>query len=181
VLNAGTVVNTVTVSGHDDENTPTSASDTATVIVLPLLPNSELAGSVYVDHNNNGFRDPGEVGIPGVTILLTGTDISGAAVNATVVTDANGNYQFTRMLPGTYTLTEVQPKEFLDGIDRAGTAGGSVSHDVISGIDLGANEIATSYLFGELGLAVISKRLLIFPNPGTNRPPGSGITEVNPL
>src|SRR5262249_32722993 len=30
-LNVGTVVNTVTVSGHDDEDTPTSASDMATV------------------------------------------------------------------------------------------------------------------------------------------------------
>src|SRR5262249_25275832 len=33
VLNGGTVVNTVTVSAHDDENIPTSASDTHTLDV----------------------------------------------------------------------------------------------------------------------------------------------------
>src|SRR5262249_54257126 len=37
-LNVGTVVNTVTVSGHDDEDTPTSASDMATVIVTNVTP-----------------------------------------------------------------------------------------------------------------------------------------------
>src|SRR4029453_1770978 len=37
-LNAGTVVNTVSVSGHDDENTPASASDTATVFVTNVTP-----------------------------------------------------------------------------------------------------------------------------------------------
>ena len=176
-----TLNNTATVSppaGVTDPD-PTNNSATDTDTLTQAL--SSLSGSVYVDHNNNGFRDAGEVGIPGVTVRLTGIDITGAAVNATVVTDANGNYHFTQMLPGTYTLTEVQPTEFVDGIDSAGTAGGSVSNDVIAGIALGPNQFATGYQFGEKGLAVVSKRPLIFPTPPEiKRVPGSGITEVNP-
>src|SRR5262249_23237500 len=37
-LNAGSAVNVVTVNGHDDENTPATASDTATVTVTNVAP-----------------------------------------------------------------------------------------------------------------------------------------------
>jgi uncharacterized repeat protein (TIGR01451 family) len=171
----GTLSNTATVTGAND---PNAANNSATDNDNLTNAFSSLSGSVYVDRNNNGIRDAGEIGIPGVTIRLTGVDASGAAVNATVVTDASGNYRFTRMLPGTYTLTELQPGGFVDGIDRAGTAGGSVSNDVISRIVLGPNQVATGYLFGEKGLAVISKRLLLLI-ANINRKPGSGFTDVN--
>jgi len=48
-----------------------------------------LTGTVYVDTNNNGIRDPGEHGIPNVTLRVTGTDIHGAPVNVTATTDAD--------------------------------------------------------------------------------------------
>src|SRR5262249_41380727 len=44
-LNAGTVLNTVSVSGHDDENTPATANDTATVIVTDVVPTIAVAKS----------------------------------------------------------------------------------------------------------------------------------------
>ena len=47
--------------------------------------NPFISGSVYIDSNNNGIRDPGEPGIPGVTV--TSTDQNGR----TVTTDSNGN------------------------------------------------------------------------------------------
>jgi uncharacterized repeat protein (TIGR01451 family) len=179
----GSLTNMATVSPPagvtDPDPSDNSATDTDT-LALPAF--SSLSGSVYVDRNNDGERSADEVGVPGVTIRLTGTDNSGNAVNATVVTDASGNYRLTRMLPGTYTLTEVHPAEFLDGTDRAGSLGGQAGNDVISGIVLGPNQDGTGYLFGERGLMVISKRPFITPNPGpVTRPPGSGVTEVNPL
>ena len=52
-------------------------------------------------------RMPGEPGLPGWTIDLL--DSAGAIV-ATTVTDANGNYSFTDVGPGTYTVQEeLQP------------------------------------------------------------------------
>lgn len=143
--------------------------------------NGELAGTVYVDLNNNSFKSANEVGIPGVTVTLTGIDAGGNSVNASVVTDAAGNFRFTRMLPGTYTLTEVHPAEFVDGLDRAGNAGGTAGNDVITGITLAPNQIGINYLFGERGLAVVSKRCLIMPASCPGRPPGGGVTPVNPL
>ena len=79
-------------------------SDVMTNLVLPLgastdgvgnnfgelLPSS-LAGTVYVDLNNNGEQDPGEPGIPGVSLTLTGTDDI-QAVHTVVTTDSTGHY-----------------------------------------------------------------------------------------
>jgi uncharacterized repeat protein (TIGR01451 family) len=116
---------------------------------------STLAGSVYVDLNTNGTRDPGESGIAAVTITLTGTDASGAAVNRSLGTDATGAFVFIDLLTPNaagYTLNEsVQPAAYADGIDAAGSAGGSVANDVISAIHLAVNTDATGYLFGEGG------------------------------
>src|SRR5262245_65562728 len=38
LFNAGTVVNTVSVAGHDDENTPVSGEDSHTLIVSDATP-----------------------------------------------------------------------------------------------------------------------------------------------
>ena len=38
------------------------------------LPGSVILGSVYQDNNNNGLLDPGETGIGGVTVTLTGVN-----------------------------------------------------------------------------------------------------------
>ncbi len=111
-----------------------------------------LAGSVYVDKNENGIREASETGISGVTITLTGTDASGNPINESVTTDANGDYVFIGLPPSNaagYTLTETQPVGWIDSIDTAGTAGGVVANDVISGIVLGGTTNASGYLFGE--------------------------------
>jgi hypothetical protein len=77
-----------------------------------------IAGSVYVDADNDGVRDAGEKGIAGVTVRLTGTDVDGTPVDRSVVTGADGNYVFdglTHAGPGGYTVTETQPQGYLDG------------------------------------------------------------------
>ncbi|MFQ3592195.1 MAG: SdrD B-like domain-containing protein, partial [Gemmataceae bacterium] len=143
----------------------------------------EIRGSVYVDRNNNGVRDPGEIGIPGVTVRISGIDLAGRAVSATVVTDANGNYVFRKMSAGTYRISQVQPHEFLDGIDRAGTAGGRATNDVISNVNLGVNQIATGYLFGERGLnpnMVSKQQFLASSQTIMNRRAGTGEAFLNP-
>ncbi|MDQ5872964.1 MAG: SpaA isopeptide-forming pilin-related protein, partial [Acidobacteriota bacterium] len=50
-------------------------------------------------------RDPGEPGLAGFTITLTSTAAGGPAAR-TVVTDANGNFLFTDVAAGSYTLSE---------------------------------------------------------------------------
>ncbi len=116
---------------------------------------STLAGSVYVDLDNDGVRDTGEPGLSGISIQLTGTDAAAQAVNRTATTDSSGAFLFIDLLTPNgagYTVREpVQPPAYMDGQDAAGTAGGTVGNDVVNAIHLGFNTDATGYTFGEHG------------------------------
>ncbi|MDH4118021.1 MAG: carboxypeptidase regulatory-like domain-containing protein, partial [Acidimicrobiia bacterium] len=117
-----------------------------------------ISGTVYEDLNNNGTQDPGETGIDGATVRLNGTDPNGAITEIVTVTTADGNYTFTDLLAGTYTITQDQPTGYLDGTDTAGSTGGTAVNpgDEIHTISLTAGEDATNYDFGELPAASIS-------------------------
>ncbi len=125
-----------------------------------------IRGTVYVDANNNGIRDTGEVGIPGVTIVISGITATNqnicTIVTCNTLTDASGNFEY-RDFPGSnatgYTLTEQSHlsaplNQFVDGRDTAGdmsgTVRGTAGNDVISGILIGAGEMLTNYQFGEV-------------------------------
>ncbi|MPT46989.1 MAG: DUF11 domain-containing protein [Sphingobium sp.] len=112
---------------------------------------STLAGSVFVDSDNDGVRQSGERGIEGVTVRLTGTDDSGKAVDISLKTDASGNYRFDDLLSGTYVVTETQPAAYSDGLDSVGSHGGTLGNDSISAITLPVGTDATDYAFGERG------------------------------
>lgn len=62
-----------------------------------------VSGSVYHDVNHNQIKDGGEVGIPNVTITLYNTQENNCK---SVLTDANGFYQFSNVLNGSYDLIE---------------------------------------------------------------------------
>jgi uncharacterized protein (DUF2141 family) len=64
-----------------------------------------ISGMKFNDVNGNGRKDNGEVGLAGWTINLKGPGASGPTVFA--VTDASGNYSFTGLSAGTYSLSEV--------------------------------------------------------------------------
>src|SRR5690606_8224201 len=58
---------------------------------IPL--NSAIAGRVWLDSDDDGVIDAGEEGIAGVSVHLTGTDATGAAIERETVTDAEGRYE----------------------------------------------------------------------------------------
>jgi hypothetical protein len=147
-----------------------------------IAANGSIRGSVYVDRNRNGRRDRGEVGIGGVTVRLTGTDLAGRTVNARVLTSASGMFSFRGLTPGTYQLVETHPRAYIDGRDRPGTARGVAGNDVIVGIRLGVNQRAIDYLFGEFGRRPGSITKNDFTVWGGRLPPrpnwGPGIVDV---
>src|SRR5262249_48462044 len=85
VLNAGTVVNTVTVSGHDDEDTPTSASDMATVTVTNVTP------SITVDKTDPTTIAEGNPVTYGFKITNTSTASTDPVTITSVIDDQLGD------------------------------------------------------------------------------------------
>ena len=73
-----------------------------------LVAPASIGDRVWNDADGNGV-DNGEPGVPGVTVILK--DASGVEV-ARTTTDANGNYRFTGLVPGTYTVDIEVPAGF---------------------------------------------------------------------
>jgi protocatechuate 3,4-dioxygenase beta subunit len=115
-----------------------------------------LSGYVYEDNDNDGARDMGEAGIAGVTLELL--DDAGQPTGTTTTTDAQGRYSFTGLRPGIYGVVETQPVGYADGLDTAGTAGGTAHNpgDRITGADLGVGVHGKQYNFGEIPTTSIS-------------------------
>ena len=63
---------------------------------------------MWHDTNGNGVQDAGEPGLGGVTVELR----QGSTVITTVITDASGNYVFTNVVPGTYTVVFQKPSGY---------------------------------------------------------------------
>jgi hypothetical protein len=77
---------------------------------LPAPPAGRIEGSHFDDLNGNGLRDPGEPGLAGITTFL---DLnSNGRLNPgepSTVSDANGNFRFSNLPPGTYHVTALLP------------------------------------------------------------------------
>ena len=73
-----------------------------------LVAPATIGDRVWNDKDGNG-ADNGEPGVPGVTVILK--DANGVEVGRTT-TDANGNYRFTGLVPGTYTVDIEVPAGF---------------------------------------------------------------------
>lgn len=209
VVGGATTLNGTTLAGNIGGTAAGSATPVATVpsavsgIVLPAGQASvqnnfgetlgvSVSGRVFFDANNDGAQSgAGETGIAGVTVNLTGTDDTGASVSLSTTTDANGDFDFEGLRPGTYTVTEPQqPTGTSNGITTAGNVGGTPSGtatpittvpSVIGAIDLTTpGSASVDNLFGEIPLnSSISGRVWAdTDNDGVIDPTEQGIAGV---
>jgi len=95
---------------EDPDATKDSTSGTVTLnagnpvqenINFGYVKKHSISGTVYLDQNRDKAKDGGDIAQSGVTVKLV--DASGAVV-ATTTTDADGNYSFTGLNDGTYTV-----------------------------------------------------------------------------
>ncbi|MFT7774456.1 SdrD B-like domain-containing protein [Roseateles sp.] len=121
---------------------------------------SALSGHVYIDTAPaNGQLDAGEALVPGVNVMLSGTDLYGRNVSLTQATDANGAFAWNGLLPGRYQLDETQPAGMADGAEHLGTVDGVArgtanpggTNDRFGDIQLASEEQGVDYDFGERG------------------------------
>jgi hypothetical protein len=115
---------------------------------------SSLSGFVFIDLNNDGIKQDNEQGIQGVFITLTGTNDLGVPEVRGVATRADGSYTLSQLRPANaagYKLEQSQPANVIDGIDTAGSAGGTVNNpkNTITGIKLPGSTAAAGYNFAE--------------------------------
>ena len=185
---------------------PGNSSSAANAITLPQLPAAgsagnhfaeragSLAGSVYLDANNDGTRQGSETGLPGVTVTLTGRDLAGAAVSRNTSTDAAGRWRFDDLLAAGaagYTVTEQAAQPVVGGVTTlngrttAGSTGGLASAVVrtpstLSAIPLAAGADSTDHLFGELLPVGLSGTVFIDINDNgvQNAPGDAGLSGV---
>ena len=137
VLNAGTTVNVVTVSGHDDENTSATASDTHTLSVSDVAPT--ISVDKTVDANGDGiFQDSESVpaGMDKVVIYkYVVTNVSQASTDLVTITTLSDDKAGDILTLGTFVGGDTNSNQKLDKSESwaytisytvpAGIAGGS--------------------------------------------------------
>ncbi|MEQ1829468.1 MAG: Ig-like domain-containing protein [Pirellula sp.] len=100
------IIDNGTTNGVAD---PLTARGTFNVDISPFIPSS-IRGKVYIDDNNNGAIDPVELKIGGVEVTLaTAATATTPAKTTTVMTLADGSYDFDLLPPGAYTVSYVTP------------------------------------------------------------------------
>lgn len=141
------VVRTSTVPPGLVASTPASASVTVPVggtgnVVHGFTPTGSIGDRVWNDFDHNGVQDPGEPGVPGVSISIRN---EAGTVVATVVTDINGNYTFDDLPPGRYTVvvdTSTVPAGTQISADPDGAVDGNAT------VTLGPGQEITTIDFG---------------------------------
>jgi uncharacterized repeat protein (TIGR01451 family) len=152
----------VKITDVDDPEQPVTNSATASTLsfdqnfadntdedsVTTVLGNS-ISGTVYRDFNGNGsMADTGDTGIEGVAIRVSGiASHDGAEIARTVQTDAQGNYVFELLPPGTYSVfwETIGEPHLVDGEALPGSGDGTA---VANGVDRIDNIVITNAVAG---------------------------------
>ncbi len=137
-------------------------------ININAVPNDSICGKLFWDTNGNGIMDPGEAGIPGGVVT-----ISGNGVFITAQSDSNGCY-VAPVMPGTYTIVYCTSPGNVFTIPLNVDSGGcAYYHQVV--VSMGSN--GCGYNFGIQNTAVTIEGMLFIDanNNGTLDAGESGI------
>ncbi|MDA1053286.1 MAG: carboxypeptidase regulatory-like domain-containing protein [Planctomycetota bacterium] len=121
---------------------------------------ASIRGSVHLTDRDGNCLTPTSSARPlaGVTIRLLDAQSN---LVAETLTNANGEYEFTNLRPGLYSVVEVTPADLIDGDEHVGTIDGVVvgqagTSDVLAGILLTSAASAIDYNFCEHESAALS-------------------------
>ncbi|MBL0026215.1 MAG: hypothetical protein IPO98_15065 [Saprospiraceae bacterium] len=97
---------------------------------------ASIGDFVWLDTNENGIQDPGELGIPNVTVSITGILADNSIVPpAAQLTGPQGQYLFSGLTPGRYTVVVNKPADFkFSPKDQGGDETKDSDSDPVTGI-----------------------------------------------
>ena len=134
-----------------------------------LLPGS-IRGRVHLTTDPDCEPNEDDPPIAGVVMELL--DEQGNLLTSTTTND-RGEYEFTDLRPGEYTVRQQQPIEYFNGGYHIGTGGGAIlGENLIGQITVGSGEDLAEYDFCELPPAELSGYVFI---------DGAPILSLNPL
>jgi uncharacterized repeat protein (TIGR01451 family) len=142
---AGVITNTASVTGNESDLNPdnnTASQDTA---VNPAPIAGQISGVVFFDFDADGSQSASEPGVAGRTVFLDSNNngvLDGGEPSTS--TDSNGNYSFTSLADGTYTVREdIQSNH---GAVQTAPAGGSYSVNVSGGSSASGQNFADVFI-----------------------------------
>jgi cyclophilin family peptidyl-prolyl cis-trans isomerase len=145
-----------------------------------------ISGLAFIDSSANGVFSSSQITLPGMNVTLTGTTSQGTAVKVTATTDANGDYSFNNVLPGTYQLRAAAGSGFLAGGPSWGNTQGPEGTDVIPGLTVtGGQPVQKNLGFSGLAPDAISMRLFLSSSTTADVPfapagGGTGLANFRP-
>ncbi len=132
---------------------------------------------VFNDLNGNGVQDAGEAGIPNATVVLTYPN----GTTVTTTTDANGNYNFPNLAPGSYSVTFTTPSGLTASPANQGGNDGTDSDPIggtVTGVVLTAGQVNNTVDAGFFAANVMNLGNVVWydqNNDGTKQPTETGI------
>ncbi len=133
------------LDGDGDGDVVTTSEDSDKISVLKNINNvASISGTKFNDLNNNNSKDIDEPLLSNWKIRLSGTSTD------STLTDVNGNYSFTNLQAGTYTVSEEQQAGWTQSFPLSGSYSLTVnSGDSLTGKDFG-NRIITDTIFASV-------------------------------
>jgi uncharacterized repeat protein (TIGR01451 family) len=139
-------------------------------------PGGAIGDTVFTDRNGNGQQDQGEPGIGNVTLTLTLPGPDGRLgtpddTTQTATTNPNGNYLFTGLQPGNYSVEVTQPSDFTATTNTTLTANITDANSENLNIDFGFRP-GQAGASGETNLRIVKR----ITNALRNGQPISGVS-----
>jgi len=166
--------------GLDEDKTHQDFEDT--------YPTGSIGDRVWLDEDSNGLQDAGEPGLANVKVTTVWAGPDGIPGNTddvtyTTWTDSEGEYGFSGLLPGSYTVSvnpatlatglAANPTYDLDGISTVHTAQLTLaSGEEFDLADFGYNYASTTNVHEDSGLGAIGDRIWIDGNGNGIQDPG---------